>query len=47
MFSKPAAKYKSLAPHIFKLLYLLPYQLYKVLEKNGIFSTVEKHFSFC
>lgn len=47
MFSKPAAKYKSLAPHIFKSLYLLPYQLYKVFEKTSIFSTVEKHFSLC
>lgn len=34
MFLKPAAKYKSLAPHIFKSLYLLPYQLYKVSEKK-------------
>lgn len=37
MFSKPAAKYKSLAPHIFKSLYLLPYDLYKVFEKNQHF----------
>lgn len=44
MFSKPAAKYKSLAPHIFKSLYLLPYQLYKVFEKTQHFLYGRKTF---